>query len=320
MNPHEQLLARLMFQCRLCRGHGDAFQQLFWDVMKAKHGQGMTAVRPQGALGDGGNDGFLPSDGHYFQVYGPVDPEDKVTTAATKLEDDFEKLKANWNIHAPIKAYSFVFNDKYQGAFKTISQALASLETKNPGVQCRPFLASDLEDEFMSLDMNGVQKVLGALLPDPARIERLDYGVLKEVIAHIVSAPASDAETRFGSLPNIEEKVQLNNLCSTWGEVISAGARQTGHVDNYFRSNSKFSKQTLRNHMVGTYEQARQAAASTLELPEGRSKQDLIFDDFRTRLTPAGATVSMVNATDVLIAYYFEACDVFDPHAPTRTS
>ena len=82
LSQAELLIARIMFVNRVLRANGTAFQQLFWSVMRAKHGQDFVEIRPQGKKGDEGNDGYLPADGHYFQVYGPVDPEQKIQCAA----------------------------------------------------------------------------------------------------------------------------------------------------------------------------------------------------------------------------------------------
>jgi hypothetical protein len=315
MTRDERYIARVLFVNQLLKANGQAFQHFFWAIMRAKHGQNFIEIRPQGQHGDGGNDGYLPAEGHYYQVYGPIDPQEKVTEGAEKLLEDFEKLKNSWHLNTPIQAYSFVFNDKYQGTFSKIGQALGEIERANPLVKCRPFSAGHLEDIFMALSEDRISAVLGTHLPDPAKITRLDYGVLKEVIAHIMTSSARAAPTRFGDLPELSEKIRLNNLCSAWGDLIRKGARQSGHVDNYFSKNSTFMKQVLRDHLVEIYQRVRNAGRSLSALPEGINREDLIFADFRQALLPTNATVAAETAVEILIGYYFEACDVFDPYA-----
>ncbi len=315
MTQDERFIARVLFVNRLLKANNQAFQQFFWAVMRAKHSQDFIEIRPQGRLGDGGNDGYLPAEGHYFQVYGPIDPQEKVTEAAGKLVKDFEKLKNSWQEITPIRVYSFVFNDKYEGTFPRIAKALGEIEKVNPPVRCRPFTAGHLEDTFISLSPDQIPGVLGMLLPDPAKISQIDYGVLKEVITHIMTSPTRVAPTRFGDLPELGEKIRLNNLCSAWGDLIRKGARQSGHVDNYFSKNSTFMKQALRDHLVELYQQVRDAGRSLSILPVGVSREDLIFDDFRQELLPMNATVATETAVEILIGYYFEACDIFDPRA-----
>lgn len=319
MNQEERLLARIMFVNRLLKANNQSFQQLFWAVMRKKHGTDFVEIRPQGRLGDGGNDGYLPALGHYFQVYGPIDPAEKVTEAADKLADDFEKLKTSWNQHTGIQSYSFVFNDKYEGTFLRIGQALADLEKAHSSVRCRPFTASDLEDTFIALPDDDIFGILGSLVPDPTRVTHVDYGALREVIAHIMTAPASAAPTRFGELPDLGDKIQLNKLCCAHADIIRRGARQSGHVDNYFSKNSNFMKQSLRDHLVERYREARDRVRSYPAVPANLNREDLVFSDFRSALLPGGATVAAEAAVDIIVGFYFEACDVFDPHAVKGT-
>lgn len=307
----EQYLARMMFVIKLLKANNQGFQQLFWSVMRAKHGQDFVDVRPQGRIGDGGNDGYLPADGHYYQVYGPIEPDEKVYEAAGKLREDFEKLRASWDRHTPIRGYSFVFNDKYEGTFTRIAQALSDIEASYPAVRCRPFTAAILEDVFMSLDADRMQSVLGAMLPDPSKIVRVDYGALRDVVTHIMSSPVNAAPTRFGDLPDLDEKIRLNNLCSAWADAIRGGARRAGHVDGYFSKNSTYTKQTLRDHVAEMYRRAREVSLSMPAPPLGINREDIAFAELREKMLP-NATVAAEAAVDILIGYYFEACDVFE--------
>lgn len=315
MTNEGRLIVRILFSNRLLKANNQAFQQLFWAVMTALYKDEFVQVRPQGTLGDDGNDGYLPSAGHYFQVYGPIDPEEKVTVAAEKLADDFEKIKATWHLETPMQAYSFVFNDKYEGTFKKIAQALGTLERLNASIRCRPFTAAHLEDKFMSLSEDGIQSVLGMIVPNPSNAAHISFGVLREVIAHIMSSPRRTLVSPFGDFPELDDKIALNNLCSVWGDLIRTGARKAGHVDQYFSKNSTFMKQALRDHLVEAYREARDARRAISGMPVGISREDLIFDDFRQSLLPENANVAMEGAVEILIGYYFEACDIFDPRA-----
>jgi len=316
LSREEKWFARTLFVNRLLKANGDAFQGLFWEVMRAKHHDDFVSVRPQGSKGDGGNDGYLPSDGHYFQVYGPVDPGEKVAAAVSKLETDFGKVKSGWGATKEVKAYSFVFNDKYLGAFRDIAESLAQLEKSNPSVRCRPYMAGDLEDEFMRLKEGSILGILNTVLPSTTGIERIDFGVLKEVIRYILEMPSSASSTRLGELPELDEKVRLNTISDPWADVIRAGARQAGHLEAYFEKNSNFVRRELRDHIVSQYEAAKQWVVENI--PE-EGDNDSVFVELRTRLLPDNAKVPHANAVDIILGYYFEACDVFDPFKEADT-
>ena len=314
-NVQEKFLARIMFVNQVLKANNVVFQQLFWSVMRAKHGGRFVPIRPQGAKGDGGNDGYLPADGHYFQVYGPVDPEKKREYAAEKVTEDFEKLKKSWGQSTEIRAYSFVINDKYEGVFAEVGKALSEIEKANPGVVCRPYTTGQLEDDFLGLSTESIQSILGGILPNPSGIVRVEYSQLREAIEHIMGAPADSVSTRFGPLPSLDEKIALNNLCGAWADLVRKGARLAGHVDNYFSKSSNFMKQALRDHLVNTYRRIRDTMVSPSVLPAGISIEDLLFDEFRLALLPPKAARSVEDAVEIIIGYYFEACDVFEPPA-----
>lgn len=314
LTQSEKLIARVLFVNRLLRANGENFQFLFSAVMRAKHGMDFVAIQPQGGKGDGGNDGFLPDSGHYFQVYGPVDPESRIAYAKGKLATDFARTKANWTQTSKIERYSFAFNDKYLGTFPDIVTSLETLGKKEK-IKCRPLTAADLESVFMELPAARIDDVLGQPLPDPNQQIRVDYSVLREVIHHIMLAPARSIATRFGELPSIDEKVELNNLCEAWRDIIRNGARHSEHVDLYYEKNSVFAKQALKDHLVAAYERCRNEARGLAKLPNGVSVEDIVFCSFFEALLPANANVSMQNAVEIIIGKFFEACDIFDPYA-----
>ena len=163
----EQLyFARVMFENRIRASTGQKYQDLFVSVM-TKRNPDFRPVKPQGRIGDQGNDGFEPVDGRYYQVYAPEDPAARTGTAAKKVIDDFAKLKKYWEEDAVIVDYRFVFNDRYQGAYPEIEHALSELKKEHGLEVSQPFLAKDLEREFMELSTSDMQAVLQAVIPRP---------------------------------------------------------------------------------------------------------------------------------------------------------
>ncbi|MGL4420434.1 MAG: hypothetical protein ACRCZF_07210, partial [Gemmataceae bacterium] len=246
-------MACVLFANRIYKANGTEFQKFFASVQRGIHGTGFINVRPDGNLGDGGNDGYIQATGHYYQVYGPVEPEDKVATAVEKLTADFGKLKKHWDQHSPIRAYSFVFNDKYEGVFTRLAQALQKLANDHK-IPCEPYSIAHMEDDFMKLSQDKMQSVLGQLIPDASRVTEVDFGVLNEVIVHIMNIPARSVPSRLGELPDLDEKIRLNNLCAGYAVLLNNAARRGGRVDAFFAKNSTFQKEELQKRMIGSYQ------------------------------------------------------------------
>lgn len=311
----ERSLARKMFKCRAILANASGFQELFWDVMKSRYPDDFATVAPQGSKGDSGNDGYRPQAKHYYQVFAPVDPLHKVTTAATKLVADFAKVKRVWGGKGGpgLLKFSFAFNDKYQGAPRDIELALNGLRAKNPSVSFSQYCCRELEDDFMRIPATEWDRVLGGSVPDPKRIRGLDYGVLAEVIHHVMSADVGSSDSRLALPPELDHKIRLTGLGNVSAIQIQSGALLAGHIERFFKANSNFALHELRNHVVGVYETAKKVDGEDPVDPAGRA--DAVFTLFRRTLFPKHATMAMSPAVDAVIGYFFEACDVFDPNA-----
>lgn len=310
----EGLITRLLFKCRAILANARAFQDLFWDVMKAKHGDEFATVAPQGRKGDGGNDGYLPRAKHYYQVFAPIDPKAKVMVAVKKLGVDFEKVVKQWaQKNGGLDKFSYAFNDKYEGAPKDIELALQDLRRAHSPISFAQYCCRELESDFMGLPDTEWDRIVSMNIPASSRVTGMDYSVLGEVIRFVMSADVSDSQTRLDLPPELDEKINLNGLSKANGVRIRSGALLTGHIEKYIKGNSAFALTALRDHMVGHYETAKKVIEKNAPAPVG-SKGDAVFDLFRRSLFPrGGATVAAVTAVDAVIGYFFEACDVFDP-------
>ncbi|MGL4421213.1 MAG: hypothetical protein ACRCZF_11150, partial [Gemmataceae bacterium] len=82
----------------------------------------------------------------------------------------------------------------------------------------------------------------------------------------------------------------------------------------FFAKNSTFQKEELQKRMIGSYQQARDAKRALKKLPKGIRLEDLVFAELRESLLPDDANGAAEDALDILIAYYFEACDLFNPN------
>ena len=143
---------QLQFWIRVHEKTGTEFQSFFEGLME-KAFSDFQRVRPYGNKGDGGNDGYRPKKGIYYQVYAPKNPNEKEAEAAKKLKEDFEKLMTSgWDQVSEIKEYHFVFNDKKCGVSKEIETALAELRSDNPSIQFGFLTPTKLEKIFFSLD------------------------------------------------------------------------------------------------------------------------------------------------------------------------
>ena len=141
---------KMQFWLKIYEKYGTEFQSFFEAVMREAFPD-FEKIRPYGNLGDQGNDGYRPKVGIYYQVYAPLDPNEKDADAALKLKKDFNKLQESWDQISKIKEFYFVFNDKGHGSSIVIENALAELSAANKDIKFDKMIAKDLEEIFLSL-------------------------------------------------------------------------------------------------------------------------------------------------------------------------
>lgn len=156
MPPIDHNYLRIQFWLKIHEKSGSEFQSFFEDIAD-KAIVGFQKIRPYGNQGDGGNDGYVHSEGAYYQAYAPSSPQEKDAEAAKKMKDDFAKLQnSGWNEISNIKKYSFVFNDKGNGVSIEIEKALAELKNANPAIEFAVLLPKDLESLFFTLNQTDI--------------------------------------------------------------------------------------------------------------------------------------------------------------------
>jgi hypothetical protein len=149
LKPLEKSYLELQFNVKIFKKSGTEFQTFFESLMLKKY-PNFKKIRPY--PGDKGNDGYFHKEGIYYQVYSPIDPYEKLSTAANKLKNDFGTLKKNWDKNIEIQEYNFVYNDKYLGAIPQLIEAISDLEKKYDSIRFNIITSNDLEKIFFQLD------------------------------------------------------------------------------------------------------------------------------------------------------------------------
>ena len=108
--------------------------------------------------------------------------------------------------------------------------------------------------------------------------------------------------------PEFDEKIKFNGLSNRVGRLLGAAALQTDVVDDFFSNRSGTHRQDLRDHLAVIYAKERDATT------DATSRADLIFFAILGAITPTSSSLksAVQNAALVVMAYYFEACDIFE--------
>jgi hypothetical protein len=294
LNTYDKTIARVLFKLLIYKSDGQAFEDIFTSIMDYAEPD-FRQIKPWGNIGDRKNDGYIKSKGIFFQVFAPEEIRVKYTEAVSKLNNDFLGLLSQWS---PVNEFYFVVNDKYNGvsadAEITINQLITKYKLLNGGI----IAAKDLENKLFSLADDQIQTITGNI-PDPSRIQ-LDFNVLNEVIDYILHLSLTQPLPPDIKMPDWDQKILFNQLSKATALRLNNGFLQVNSLQKYLDNNGNFLADTLRDKMNEIY-------ISEKEISSG----DELFWSIVKKASPRNE-VSFQSAVIVIMAKYFEACDIFE--------
>jgi hypothetical protein len=294
MNNQEKALARILFQNKINKANGQAFEDIFTAIMNYVESD-FQSIKPWGNIGDRKNDGYIKSKGIFFQVYAPEEIGSSYPKVVKKLKGDFKGLLRQWS---PVNEFYFVVNDKYDGVNADCEQAMQSIKQDHGLTNAGFKTAPDLENLLFSLDEDQIFTIVG-FLPDPATIQ-LDYSVLSEILNHLMGLSLPKTKDSSIIYPDWDEKITFNNLDSLEAKYLNDGFLQIGSLDEYLNNQSNFFADEVKDKIREIYTECSKASSGS----------ELFWEMVNTISTKSEA--SFQTAVIVLISKYFETCDVFE--------
>ena len=295
MNAQERGIARTLFQNKIYKANGQAFEDIFTSTMFYAH-PGFQAIKPWGKIGDRKNDGYIKSEGSYFQVYAPEDITKSYIEFVKKIERDFSGLIEEWS---PVNNFYFVVNDKYRGVNADCEQIIQELKERHDLIDAKILTAKDLENEVFYLEDDQILSIVGNL-PDPFNLKRFDFYVLNEIISYIMELPIDRNGKYSIVLPNLDEKIKFNGLSDTTAEYLYNGLIKVVHVEEYLSNNSNFAADSLRDKLCEVYNEEKE-----------KDTEDNLFWNIVNRLSPKAQQIYQ-STVIIIMSKYFESCDIFE--------
>ena len=306
MAANRQFLFRIFFRLRVHDAYGDAFQALFSSVMAYADSR-FEPIQPWGSWGDGGNDGWIEEDGHYFQVYGPKPTTTISETAAlNKAITDFDKLPAKWK---DVRSFSFVFNDRFTGTPAPIASTLQTLKLQKKLEHAGMFSTKMLLEKFMDLDEDKRQDILGSAIPTED-LEVADAEALGELLSSLIAFTAAKPYYLTETAPDFDAKIEFNGLSPRVATRLRSASYQVSVVDDFLDTTDAGTKQALSQQIRGYYQESKSA------IPEGDEASDDRYFWLMNKLAspnlPALKLSAYRSAAELVLAKYFETCDAYE--------
>lgn len=295
MNTQERSIARILFQNKIYKADGQAFEDIFTATM-SYFNKDFQSIKPWGNIGDRKNDGYIKTECEYYQVYAPEDIRKSYVDAVNKIKTDFNGLIKQWS---PVNKFYFVINDKYKGVNADCEQVINQIKGSYSLEDARILTAKDLEDRVFSLSEDQIYTVVG-YLPDPGNLKNIDYSILNEVISYIMNLPIDSEKEYSITLPDLDEKIQFNNLSKITADYLYNGLMKVVYLEEYLSNNSDYVADSLRDKLSEIYKKQRD-----------NFNGDSLFWNIVNALSPV-AQQQYQSIVIIIMSKYFETCDIFE--------
>lgn len=307
---------RLLFKVKIYEASGDSFQRLVSQIYEGSEAD-FQSIAPWGNWGDGGNDGWVPSAGQYFQVYGP-----KPTTqwqpndAVNKAIDDFKKLPVKWK---DIRKYSFVLNDRYCGIPAPVASALQQLKIDYNLENASAVNTAKLESLFMALEEDQRQAIICGGVPVGIP-EFVDSRHIGELLSHLADKPSIQSGFLSELPPDFEQKITFNGLTEPIPAFLRAYSYQTTTVEDFLGPRDPGLQQAIAEEVQHLYEESKSIIpnddANAANIRYVWMVDKLIPDAMRKH---PHSMKAYREAAQIVLAKYFETCDAYE-HPERLTS
>lgn len=285
------------FDLALATCKGQRFEQWFADLAAAVWGDDFERIKPGSRRGDKKSDGrHIPSE-TIFQCYAPESPSDFARNAPGKMRDSFPEVLDHW---PNIKKWVFVHNN-IDGLPPKAHGQLEDLRKQYPTIKFRaPMPKRFLKDGFH--DKLTVTQIL-SIYPS-AKIDFNDVTLsdVKPLLRKIITQRGDfHSENLFGQIPN-KDKMEFNKLSPEAKNFIHHARFRSDIIRCYLdeTSNPRIAS-SIQGKMKRKYEE--------LKLITHDSDEIL---GFLIEYIGGDRNPKFYAAAYVIIAYYFDACDIFD--------
>lgn len=308
MDDNQKYLAFLEIKAKILESNGQKFEDLFVSIMNGRN-LGFRAVKAQGQYGDKKNDGFIDSNGEYFQVYAPENFTKSINNAIEKLRVDSQGLLKHWN---NIKKINYVINDKYQGlyptgylALKTLKEEIENLGVKN-NIEINLIMSKDVENMFLQLPKEEIAKIISVAFINYSDYD-INYNVINELITFISKIPSNKTNEKLNS-PDFDKKISFNNISDRVKERMDSYYLATQEIDIFFENVGNYYSDTLKTRFNNAYIQAKELYITN----STEKNNDLIYFSILEKLQPDSASNAYITCLESMVAYYFESCDIYE--------
>ncbi|AZY95549.1 hypothetical protein EOJ32_17260 (plasmid) [Paracoccus sp. Arc7-R13] len=272
------------------------FEDWFARMASRIYGTDFELIKAGGKNGDKKSDGRRISTETIFQCYAPESPKTFAERAKAKISDSFPMVKNYW---PDLKEWIFVHNN-IEGLPTSASDKLEELRRQYSEISistaCRNFLKDELHDKL------SMQQMIDIYPSASLNFNAVQMSHIRPLLKKIIEARSVNPDPlNFGDIPD-EEKLDFNRLSPDSKYDIRRARPHIDIVDRYLDG--------MPNPQNASIIQA-EMRAKYLELKGFGYDPDEIMGKLLV-FCGGGETATVSAAAYVIVAYYLDACDIFE--------
>lgn len=272
------------------------FEDWFARMASRVYGIDFELIKAGGRNGDKKSDGRRISTETVFQCYAPESPKTFAEKAKDKIADSFPEVLSFW---PNLREWVLVHNN-VEGLPTSASDKLEELRKEYPALTittaCRSFLKDELHDKL------SMQQMIDIYPSASLNFNEVQMAHIRPLLKKIVEARSVEPDpTNFGEIPD-ESKLDFNRLSPDSKYDIRRARPHIDVVDRYIGG--------MPNPQNASIVQA-EMRAKYIELKDFGYDPDEIMGKLLF-FCGGGETATVSAAAYVIVAYYLDACDIFE--------
>ncbi|MEH0970248.1 ABC-three component system protein [Micromonospora sp. CPCC 205546] len=285
--------------------HTTAFENFFHGLMCLRHSD-FVDVRTHGNIGDLSADGLRLHDARLYACYAPE------VFDASKVKSKFESDLAGALAKRPgeFDVFVFVHNDA-RGLHPEVTRLLSQARKAHDTLEFEQMGPRHMLRELYKLVKHEIEDLFGAEI----KVHDVVYGMglddLRPLLDHLIEHRRRGATPApAGEVSDL--KMDYNRLDDDHRELLRLGMRHTYLIEQYYGT---IDDVTERDEVAVDFNEYYRSVAQEYDAPEDvfRKLQEYVAGNERGAL-------SMERALWVVLAYFFERCDIFREPPPAGES
>jgi hypothetical protein len=300
VDSQQLLYAKVVFEAQFVELHDNGFQEYFQKLMQYRYPT-FLPVRPYGQLGDRGSDGLCADQEKLFACYGPQMPNDHDTRAKFRKDLALALLRRS----GEFSRFVFVHNDRL-GMHPLIASEIASAQCKHPTLSFEQMGKVAIWREFMRLELDEVQDMLGQEIRVEPRVYGISLTHLEPLLAHLGRTRDRDTWSEPHVVPM--NKLEFNTLGPDIQDYLIHGMRFTKQIADYYDG---YYDVLARDETAACFREKYESLRNQGLRPD-ETFQELFVHVAGNRVPDAMTYTSIYT----ILSYFFQTCDIFEEPPP----